>query len=258
MDIRLDGKVALVTGGSKGIGAGIAACFAEAGADLTITGYSDMEGAEETAVAIRGLGRRCETAELDVGVEAEVDVLFRQHLDAFGRIDILVANAGISPKGTPVHETTAAEFERVLRTNLYGAFFCARAAAKRMLAQGGGGRILMITSVHEEACTAGGGPYHVSKAGMRNLMRTMAVELAEHGITVNGIAPGMILTPMNGEALENPQVAADAAAVIPVRRVGLPADIAAMACFLASDAASYCTGATYYVDGGWMLTMPDV
>jgi glucose 1-dehydrogenase len=116
----------------------------------------------------------------------------------------------------------------------------------------------MISSVHEEACTAGAGPYHVSKAGVRNLMRTMAVELAEHGITVNGIAPGMILTPMNGEALENPEVASAAAAVIPVRRVGYPADIAAMACFLASDTASYCTGATYYVDGGWMLTMPDV
>ena len=258
MDIRLDGRIALVTGGSKGIGRGIAEAFAAAGADLTITANSDLEGAEETASAVRALGRRCEVVKTDVGVEAEVDALFERHLAAHGRIDILVANAGISPKGTPVHETTAAEFERVLRTNLYGAFFCAREAAKLMLAQGDGGRILMITSVHEEACTAGGGPYHVSKAGMRNLMRTMAVELAEHGITVNGIAPGMIVTPMNREAMDDPQVAAEAAAVIPVRRVGWPADIASMACFLASDVASYCTGATYYVDGGYMLTLPPV
>lgn len=258
MEIRLDGKVALVTGGSKGIGRGIAECFAEAGADVTITFNSDPDGAGETAELVRGHGRRCEVVQADVGVEAEVDALFALHLAAFGWIDILVNNAGISPKGTPVHETTAAEFERVLRTNLYGSFFCAREAAKRMIAQGGGGRILMISSVHEEACTAGDGPYHVSKAGLRNLMRTMAVELAEYGITVNGIAPGKILTPMNREALDNPQVAADAAELIPVRRVGVPADIASMACFLASDAASYCTGATYYVDGGWMLTMPDV
>jgi len=258
MDIRLDGKVALVTGGSKGIGRGIAECFAAAGADVTITANSDMAGAEEAAAGIRALGRRCEVVKTDVGVEAEVDALFAAHTAAFGRIDILVANAGISPKGTLVHETTAAQFEEVLRTNLYGAFFCAREAAKLMLAQGDPGRILMITSVHEEACTAGGGPYHVSKAGMRNLMRTMAVELAEHGITVNGIAPGMIMTPMNREALEDPRAAEEAAALIPVRRVGYPADIAHMACFLASDAASYCTGATYYVDGGYMLTLPPV
>ena len=258
MNIRLDGKVALVTGGSKGIGAGIARQLAEAGADVTITANSDVAGAEETAAAIRQLGRRCEVAKTDVGVEAEVDALFAGHLAAFGRIDILVANAGISPKGTPVHETSAAELERVLRTNLYGPFFCARAAAKLMIAQGGPGRIVMISSVHEEACTAGGGPYHISKGGLRNLMRTMAVELAEHGVTVHGVAPGMIVTPMNREALEDPRVAADAAALIPVRRVGYPADIAAMVCFLASDLAGYCTGATYYVDGGYMLTLPPV
>jgi glucose 1-dehydrogenase len=156
MDIRLDGKVALVTGGSKGIGAGIARALAEAGADVTITANTDLEGAEETAAAVRALGRRCEVVKTDVGVEAEVDALFARHQAALGRIDILVANAGISPKGTPVHETTLAQFDQVLKTNLYGPFFCAREAAKLMLAQGDGGRIVMISSVHEEACTAGG------------------------------------------------------------------------------------------------------
>ncbi len=257
MELRLDGRVALVTGSDSGIGQGIAHRFAESGADLAVNYHTDRDGAERTATMVREAGRRVVVIQADVGDETEVERLFTEIDDAFGRVDILVNNAGIG-EGGPVHEIDPAVWDRVLRTNLYGPFFCSRQAARRMLAQGDGGRIINITSVHEEACTAGASPYNVSKAGLRNLTRTQAGELAEHGITVNGIAPGMILTPMSQQAREDEEYLRWAEAQIPMRRVGQPADIANMALFLASDAASYCTGATYYVDGGWMLTYPPV
>lgn len=257
MDLRLDGKVALVTGASKGIGKGIAEEFARSGADVTITYQGDAAGAEETAGIVRGYGRRALVVQVDVGDEAAVDRLFDAHLAAFGRLDVLVNNAGIQIEGK-LHEIPTNTWRAVLRTNLDGAFFCMRRAARQMIEQGGGGRIIAISSVHEEACTDGNGPYDVSKSGLRNLMRAMAIELGEHGITVNGIAPGMIVTPMNNEILHDEALRAEYAAQIVLRRAGYPQDIANMAVFLASDAASYCTGATYYVDGGWMLTQPPV
>ena len=257
MQLRLDGKVALITGSSKGIGRGIAERFAEAGADVTLAVHSTGDEAEEVAEAIRGYGRRVEIVEVDVADEPSVDGLFDAHRDAFGRLDILVNNAGVGSSGR-LHEIPVESWEKVLRTNLYGPFFCSRLAARQMIAQGQGGRIINISSVHEEAATDGGGPYAVSKAGLRNLTRAMAIELGEHGITVNDVAPGMILTAMNQEALDDPKVREEAAAQIVLRRAGVPADIAGMVLFLASEAASYCTGATFYVDGGWMLTWPPV
>jgi glucose 1-dehydrogenase len=170
----------------------------------------------------------------------------------------LVNNAAIISRGR-IHEISTADWRRVLATNLDGAFFCMRLAARQMIAQGGNGRIIAISSVHEEACSGGGGPYCVSKAGLRNLVRTMAVELGEHGITVNGIAPGMTVTPgMNTAIFNDEKLREERAQLIVLKRAGYPEDIANMAVFLASDAASYCTGATYYVDGGWMLTHPPV
>ncbi|MBA2277598.1 MAG: SDR family oxidoreductase [Chloroflexia bacterium] len=257
MELRLDGKVALVTGSDSGIGRGIAELFASSGADVAVNYHTDEAGAKGTAALIEAAGRRAIVVQADVGAPEQVERLFGEIDRAFARLDILVNNAGIGLSGL-VHELDFADWERVLRTNLYGPFLCAQQAARRMLAHGGGGRILNITSVHEEACFAGGAAYNASKAGLRNLTRTQAAELAEHGITVNAIAPGMILTPMNGRALADAEYRAHAAAQIPLRRPGVPADIAHMALFLASDAASYCTGATYYVDGGWMLTLPEV
>jgi glucose 1-dehydrogenase len=225
---------------------------------VTITYHSDEREAEAVAEGIRALDRRAIVRQVNVGEEMQVDQLFADHLAEFGQLDIFVNNAGIGGSGK-IHEITTEQWDKVLRVNLYGAFFGMRLAARQMIAQGSGGRIITISSVHEEACSAAGGPYCVSKAGLRNLMRTMAIELGEHKITVNGIAPGMILTEgMNQRAMEDEAYAAAAADLIVAKRVGKPEDIANMAVFLASDAASYCTGATHYVDGGWMLTWPPV
>lgn len=257
VELRLDGRVALVTGSDSGIGEGIALCFAESGADVVVHYYTDQEGAEDTAAKVCEHGRKAIIVQADLGLEADVDRIFTTLDDAFGQIDIMVNCAGQGGGGL-VHQLDPALWDRVLRTNLYGPFFCSRLAAQRMIARGQGGRIINISSVHEEACMPGAAPYCVSKAGLRNLTRTQAIELAEHGITVNDIAPGMILTPMNHRAQVDADYRHEAEAQIPLRRAGLPVDIANMALFLASDASDYCTGATYYVDGGWMLTQPPV
>jgi len=261
VELRLDGKVAFVTGADSGIGQGIARAFAESGADVVINYYRDREGAAQTSALVRAAGQQALVLQGDVGDPADVERMFAAIDERFGRIGIMVNNAGIGIGGA-LHEMPLEDWSRVLQTNLNGAFLCSRQAARRMIAQGSqglpGGRIINITSVHEEACATGGGAYNVSKAGIRNLTRTQAVELAPYGITVNNIAPGMILTPMNDRALVDDAYRREAEAQIPLLRAGVPADIANMATFLASDAASYCTGATYFVDGGWMLVQPPV
>jgi len=255
----LKGQTALVTGASSGIGQGIAEALAEVGADVAINYWTDANGAEETARRVRETGRRALTIQTDVGDPEQVAAMFERVDDELGPLDILVANAGHSSTPKLLHDTSWAEWDRVLRSNLDGAFLCGREAARRMVERGAGGRIVNISSVHEEACNVpGDGPYCVAKGGVRNLTRAMALELGPHGITVNAVAPGMILTPMNQQALDDPAYLADAEAQIPLRRAGTPADIAKMVLFLCSEHASYCTGGTYLVDGGWMLTWPPV
>lgn len=255
MDVS--GKVALVTGASSGIGRGIAATLAKHGADVMVNHNRDAAGAEETARLVREAGRRAAIAEADVGSPDDVERMFAALDAAFPRFDILVNNAGVGGGGR-VAETAFADWERVIRTNLHGPFLCAQQAARRLIAAGRGGRIVNITSVHEEACGPGGGAYNASKGGLRNLTRTLAAELGEHGITANNVAPGMILTPMNRRAQEDPEYLRWAEAQIPIRRVGQPQDIGEMVAFLCSDAGGYCTGSTFFVDGGWMLTYPPV
>jgi glucose 1-dehydrogenase len=259
LEIELTGKIALVTGASSGIGQGIAVALAQAGADAAVNFRNNAAGAEETARRVRETGRRSLLLPADVGDPEQVVAIFRRLDTELGAIDILVANAGHGSAAKPLHETSWADWDRVLRSNLDGPFLCGREAARRMVARGSGGRIVNISSVHDEACNLPeDGPYCVAKGGVRNLTRAMALELAAHGITVNAVAPGMILTPMNQRALNDPDYLADAEAQIPLRRTGTPEDIANMVVFLCSDRASYCTGATYLVDGGWMLTWPPV
>src|SRR5215213_3779541 len=247
MERRLAGKVALITGSDSGIGRGIAGLFAQHGVDVTVTYHTDRTGAEETADQVRASGQRAIVQQVDVGDPEAVERLFAAHDQAFGQIDILVNNAGMGIGGQVV-DLAFESWERVIRTNLHGPFLCSQQAARRMLARDQGGRIIMITTVHEEACFPGGSAYNASKSGLRNLMRTMAVELGPRGITCNSIAPGMIMTPMNSRAFTDAEYLRDAEAQIVMRRAGEPRDIAEMAVFLSSDAASYCTGSTFYVD----------
>ena len=259
MEIRLDGKTALVTGAASGIGRGIAVALAAAGADVAINYWRNVAGAEATARRVREAGRRPLVVRADVGDPAQVAAMFRQFDSELGPIDILVANAGHASTPKPLHETSWDEWDRVLRSNLHGPFLCGREAARRMVERGAGGRIINISSVHEEACNVpNDGPYCVAKGGVRNLTRAMALELGPHDITVNDVAPGMILTPMNQRAHDDAAYRAVAEAQIPVRRAGTPQDVAAMVVFLCSDHASYCNGGTYLVDGGWMLSWPPV
>ncbi len=256
--MRFEGKVALVTGASNGIGRGIAEAFARDGADVVVNYHRDRDGAEHTASAVIEAGRRALVVQADVGDENAVLAMFEAVDDDFPTLDMLVNNAGIGGSDGPLHKTSLATWERVIRTDLHGPFLCSREAARRMVERGTKGRIVNISSVHQEACTAGGGAYCVAKGGVRNLTRTMALELGQHGITVNDVAPGMIMTRMNQRAMDDPERLAWAEEQIPIRRAGQPDDIANMVLFLCSEAGSYCTGGTYYVDGGWMLTWPPV
>lgn len=257
MDIRLDGKVALITGAGSGIGQGIAKSLAEAGADVVINYHRVREGAERTASMVEAAGRKALMVQGDVGNRSDVTRMFDATIEAFGRIDILVNNAGFL-KGMPALEMTYDHWETALSTNLTGPFLCSQRAAKEMLRQGNGGRIINITSVHEEAPNLVSVAYTATKGGLRNLTRGFALELAPHGINVIALAPGMINTRQPAERDERTPEYRAREELIPARRAGMPEDIGETVVFLASDAASYLTGSTVFVDGGWMLTWPDV
>ncbi|MGV3586761.1 MAG: SDR family NAD(P)-dependent oxidoreductase [Adhaeribacter sp.] len=247
---KLTGKVALITGSDSGIGQATAIEFAKEGADVIITYYSDKEGAEGTLQEVIKLNRKGVVLQVDVSKEEAVENLFNQATKEFGAIDILVNNAAVNGSGINVADMDTEVFDRTIRTNLYGTFFCCRSFIRHRRQNGGKGKIINVTSVHEEIVSAGTADYCASKGAVRNLTRTLALELAEEGINVNNIAPGMILTPMNQEAVDNKAVREEKSQHIPMKRPGNPEEIGRLAVFLASSDSDYVTGSSYFMDGG--------
>ena len=248
--MRLQNKVALVTGASSGIGQGIATRFAHEGAHVIINYRPGSTREEEAAQAMAAsFTPKAIAVAADVSQRAEVEQMMETSLAEFGRLDIAVCNAGVCPEQSFL-EITDDHWKRVLDVNLYGAFVVSQLAARQMVKQGDGGKIIFTSSVHEDIPYPRYTAYCASKGGLRLLMRNIAIELSPHKINVNNIAPGAIATPMNQAVLDDPEELKNALSEIPWGRFGLPEEVAAVALFLASEDASYVTGSTYFVDGG--------
>ena len=249
----LDGKVALVTGGESGIGAACAVALGAAGASVGILYYADANAAGAVRDQVTAAGGKATIVQGDVGDEAKVEAAFDAVAQAFGTPELLVNSAGLNMSGVPVADMALAQWERLLRTDLTGSFLTSRKLVRGLRDAKKPGRIVNISSVHGVAVRAGGADYCSAKAGLDNLTRTMAVECAPLGITVNAIAPGMILTPMNKQAEVDPAYRSSLEKFIPAGRAGKPEEVAAMAVYLCSDAAAYVTGAILTIDGGLTL-----
>jgi len=252
---ELKGKVAVVTGGNSGIGKAVALALAEAGANLVIDYVADPEATEELERRIVGLGDRSIGVDADVSKVADLQMLVDRTVEAFGRIDIMVNNAGIETR-TSVLDTTEEQYERVMEINLKSAFFGTQIAARQMIKQGDGGRIINISSVHEDWPMPGNTAYCLSKGGMRMLTRTAGVELGTHGIAVVGVGPGAVATPINASTMNDPATLATLDAAIPLGRMANPAEIGSVVAFLAGDGATYLTATTVFADGGIMHGSP--
>jgi glucose 1-dehydrogenase len=253
--MTLKGKVAVVTGGNSGIGKAIVLALAAEGATLVIDWVVDEAATEALEAQVCALGDKVLGVEADVSQVSELERLVSSTVSVFGRLDIMVNNAGIETR-TSVLETTEAQYGRVLDINLKSAFFGTQFAARQMIAQGGGGRIINVTSVHEDWPMPGNAAYCVSKGGMRMLTRTAGVELAAHGILVVGVGPGAVATPINAATIADPVALAKLNAAIPLGRLAQPEEIAAVVAFVASDAASYLSSTTIFADGGLMQSSP--
>ena len=252
---RLAGKVALITGSDSGIGQATAIEFAKEGADVVVHFLHDANGAEETRTAVTAEGGKAIVVQADVSDEDQVASMFDQAVDTFGSVDILMNNAGVDASGIPVAELSTEVWDRAIRTNVYGYFFCCRRFAQLRLAAGGGGKIINVSSVHADNPNPGGSDYDCSKGAIRMLTRTLALELAPHNINVNSLAPGMVLTPFNQPAIDDPKLLEEQVQSIPMKRAAQPAEIARLAVFLASSDADYVTGSSYVMDGGLMINL---
>jgi glucose 1-dehydrogenase len=252
MQIQLQGKHALVTGANSGIGQEIALALAEAGADVAVNYVVNPEAAQEVAGAIQAKGVRSLAVKADVSDPEAVQAMVQQVETTWGRVDILVNNAGLDGERMLGWEADLNAWRKVVEVNLFGAFYCARAALKGMVARKSG-VVLNITSVHEVIPWEGYTAYTASKAGLSMLTKTLAQEAAPHGVRVLALAPGAVKTPINEDVWSDPKKRADLLRKIPSNRIGEPGEIARMAVVLVSDAASYVTGATLFVDGGMTL-----
>lgn len=246
----LSGKVAIVTGGGKGIGRCIALRLAEAGAAIMLTDV-DFEAAESTAGQMQARGAAVAVLVADASSIADAGRTVRQAVETFGRLDILVNNAGLYPF-MPALEVTEALWDSVLDTNLKGLFFYSKAAAEEIIAEGHPGKIINIASVDAFHPTGLLAPYDASKGGVMMVTRALALELGAYNICVNAIAPGAILTPGSGSPTPRDERYLAFVARIPLRRIGLPDDVARVALFLAGNAADYVTGSVVVVDGGYL------
>lgn len=247
----LEGKVAIVTGGDSGIGHAIVLELAAQGAAVTINYHTDQTAAETTLTAVTAAGGRGQVVRGDVSSVADIQSLVDRTVATFGRLDVMVNNAGMETR-TSVLDTTERQFDTVIAVDLKSAFFGSQVAARQMIRQGGGGRIINISSIHEDWPMPGNAPYCCAKGGMRMLTRTAGVELAAHGITVVGVAPGAVHTPIDAATLADPAARAKLESAIPIGRVAEPVEIARLVAFLASDQASYSTATTFVADGGMM------
>ena len=248
---RLAGKVAVITGSGSGIGQAIAERFAQEGADAIIDYRDHVQAAEETKAKIEAAGGKAIMVKADVSKLADAQNLVDQAWLQLGGCDILVNNAGIE-KNAAFWDVTEADYDAVLNVNLKGAFFLTQSFVRKLRDAKRPGRVINMSSVHEDMVFPNFSTYCASKGGMRMLMRDLAVELGPLGITVNNIAPGAINTPINASLLANKPKLEALLANIPLGRLGEPGDVASLAAFLASDEAAYVTGSTYVIDGGLM------
>ncbi|MBT2365963.1 SDR family oxidoreductase [Streptomyces sp. ISL-10] len=250
---RQPAPVAIVTGADSGIGRATAVRLAAAGMDIGITFHTDRKGGEATADEVRAHGRKAVVAQMDLTRLPDAAGVVDELADELGRVDVLVNNAGTGT-AVPFLELDLDTVRQVVDVDLVGPFLCSQRAARRMIAQGDGGRIVNVTSVHEHQPRVGAAPYCAAKGGLGLLTQVMALELAEHGITVNAVAPGEIATPMTGQ--EDADVLRAERPGIPLRRPGDAREVAAVIAFLAGADATYVTGASWAVDGGMLRMGP--